>query len=295
MTSTGYCRDCFTGTLHGDAEITGHAEQIHGLPTYVAQPEAGTKPKALIVIIPDGFGWELRNTRALADSYAKRGGFLVYLPDFMDGAAPPQSLLADIDGLMAPSPDWYTTLVMKPYWALKTIALMAPFIVRTRRSVTQPRVVKFFQGLRTSPPPFPTQSLKIGVAGFCWGGYHAIYLAQDNPETRVTPPGSAEGVPLINCGFTAHPSSVSIPSDILAVRLPLSVANGPDDALMGREKMVQLTQILEAKEDAAHEVVPFEGARHGFGNRGDPNDPKQAEMGLQAEDQAVNWFSKHLC
>lgn len=85
MTSTGYCRDCFTGTLHGDAEITGHTEQIHGLPTYVAQPEAGAKPKALIVIIPDGFGWELRNTRALADSYAKRGEFLVYLPDFMDG------------------------------------------------------------------------------------------------------------------------------------------------------------------------------------------------------------------
>lgn len=184
---------------------------------------------------------------------------------------------------------------MKPYWALKTIALMAPFIVRTRRSVTQPRVVRFFQDLRASPPPFPAQSLKIGVAGFCWGGYHAIYLAQDNPETRVTPPGSAKGVSLINCGFTAHPSSVSIPSDILAVRLPLSVANGPDDALMGREKMVQLTQILEANEAAAHEVVLFEGARHGFGNRGDPNDPKQAEMGLQAEDQAVNWFSKHLC
>jgi len=85
MTSTGYCRDCFTGTLHGDAVITGHVERIHGLPTYVTKPEAGTEPKALIVIISDGFGWELRNSRALADSYAKRGDFLVYLPDFMDG------------------------------------------------------------------------------------------------------------------------------------------------------------------------------------------------------------------
>lgn len=85
MTSTGYCRDCFTGTLHGDAVITGHIEHINGLPTYVAQPEAGTKPKAIIVIISDGFGWELRNSRALAGSYSSRGEFLVYLLDFMDG------------------------------------------------------------------------------------------------------------------------------------------------------------------------------------------------------------------
>ncbi|KAK8042207.1 dienelactone hydrolase [Apiospora rasikravindrae] len=295
MTSTGYCRDCFTGTLHGDAVLTGHVERIHGLPTYVAGPEAGAKPKALIVIIPDAFGWELQNTRALADSYARRGEFLVYLPDFMDGAAPPQSVLADIDGVMGPSPDWYTTLVMKPYWALKTVAVMVPFLFWTRRSVAKPRVVRFFQDLRASPPPFQTSNLKIGVAGFCWGGYYTIFLAQDNPETRVASPGSAAGVPLIDCGFTGHPSSVSIPSDILAVRLPLSVANGPDDALMGREKMVQLTKILEDNEDAAHEIVVYESARHGFANRGDPNDPKQAEIGLRAEDQAVNWFSKNLC
>ncbi|KAK8048736.1 dienelactone hydrolase [Apiospora phragmitis] len=294
MTSTGYCRECFTGTLHGDAVLTGRVEHIHGLPTYVAQPEAGTQPKALIVIISDGFGWELRNTRALADSYARRGEFLVYLPDFMDGAAPSQSLLADIDGFMAPSPDWYTTLVKKPYWALKTIALIVPFLFWTRQSVAKPRTVKFFQNLRANPPPFKTQNLKIGVAGFCWGGSHTIFLTQDNPKTRVAPPGSGEGVPLVVCGFTAHPSFVSMPSDILAVRLPLSVANGPDDAFLGREKMVQLTKILEANEDVAHEVVVYEGARHGFANRGDPNDPKQAEMGLRAEDQTVNWFIKHL-
>ncbi|KAK8125591.1 Hydrolase tropI [Apiospora kogelbergensis] len=292
--STGYCRDCFTGTLHGDAVTTGHVERIHGLPTYVAKPEAGTEPKALIVIISDGFGWELRNSRALADSYAKRGDFLVYLPDFMDGAAPHQSVLADIDGLMGPSPDWYTTLVSKPYWALKTIVAMLPFLFWARRSVAKPRIISFFQDLRASPPPFQSHGLKIGVAGFCWGGYYAIFLAQDNLETRVAPPGSAEEMPLVDCGFTAHPSSVSIPSDILSVRLPLSVANGPDDTLMGRENMAKLTQILEANEEVAHEVIVYEGARHGFANRGDPNDPKQAEMGLRAEDQAVRWFTKQL-
>ena len=64
---------------------TGTISKLHGLNTYIARPE-GT-PKGLVVIIPDIFGWEMSNSRLLADSYAKAGGFLVYLPDFMEGAA----------------------------------------------------------------------------------------------------------------------------------------------------------------------------------------------------------------
>lgn len=58
---------------------------MHGRNTYVARPDAGTAPVAVIVIVSDAFGWELPNTRALADAYARRGPFLVYVPDFMDG------------------------------------------------------------------------------------------------------------------------------------------------------------------------------------------------------------------
>ena len=62
---------------------TGTVTTLHGLNTYIARPE-GT-PKGLVVMIPDIFGWEVSNSRLLADSYAKIGGFLVYLPDFMAG------------------------------------------------------------------------------------------------------------------------------------------------------------------------------------------------------------------
>ena len=81
---SGYCRDCISGVLHED-DYTGSVETIHGLPTYIARPEG--QPKGLIVIIPDAFGWELPNSRVLADKYAK-AGFLVYLPEFMDGSFP---------------------------------------------------------------------------------------------------------------------------------------------------------------------------------------------------------------
>ncbi len=78
------CPDCFTGTTH-EGTPTGKVTTIHGLPTYVAEPPEGVKPKGLIVVIPDAFGWEFVNNRLVSDTYAKKGGFLVYLPDFMDG------------------------------------------------------------------------------------------------------------------------------------------------------------------------------------------------------------------
>lgn len=40
------------------------------------------------------------NNKLLADHYASKGQYLVYLPDFMDGSAASVSLLSNLDGLM---------------------------------------------------------------------------------------------------------------------------------------------------------------------------------------------------
>lgn len=59
--------------------------KFHGLDTYVAEPSEGTQPKAIIVIIPDAFGIDFVNNKLLADTYAAKGNYRVYLPDFMLG------------------------------------------------------------------------------------------------------------------------------------------------------------------------------------------------------------------
>ena len=82
--SGGPCAECFSGFVH-DGTPTGKVTAIHGLRVYAAEPEDGVKPKGLIVMIHDAFGMDFVNNKILADRYAKRGGFLVYLPDFMDG------------------------------------------------------------------------------------------------------------------------------------------------------------------------------------------------------------------
>lgn len=174
------------------------------------------------------------------------------------------------------------------------MAGMIPWLYHTREAVSKPIITKFFQNLRSHSPPFETERLRIGAAGFCWGGYYTVYLSKDEPGTRVASPVSGETLPLIDCGFTAHPSFLTVPKDIEAIKQPVSVGNGADDQFLGRKNMLLLKSILEGKEDAAHEVIIYEGANHGFAIRGDPNDPKQAELGAKAEDQAVSWWKKQL-
>ena len=89
------CKDCVTGTLRGDLTPAGVEEVVHNVPAYVAHPDPGVKPLGIVVILPDAFGWALRNTRVLADAYAKRVPCTVYVPEFMNGIDTPIYLTPD--------------------------------------------------------------------------------------------------------------------------------------------------------------------------------------------------------
>ena len=79
------CAACFTGALHDDVTPAGTETVLFGVPCYVGHPEPADTKAGTVVIISDAFGWRLKNTRALADLYAKKGGFKVLVPDFFNG------------------------------------------------------------------------------------------------------------------------------------------------------------------------------------------------------------------
>ncbi|KAI9678029.1 MAG: hypothetical protein M1817_005973 [Caeruleum heppii] len=277
------CRDCVSGVLHSGTP-TGWETTIHGLPTYVAEPSADAPPKGLLVIVPDAFGWTFVNNRVLADAYAKRGGFLVYLPEFMNGKAMPGKLMTTMPALSATG--LYATL-LKPYYLVLLLAHFIPFLLFNRPSVARPRVYSFLTALRSAPT---TAHLGIGVAGFCWGGKYAVELTH---PTATTP----DGKPLVDVAFTAHPSFVKVPEDVEKVRRPLSIAIGTKDMVMNVKAIERVQDVLaglEKKERVVSEVVVYEGAKHGFAVRGNPGDEKEKEHGQKAEDQAVAWFAEHL-
>jgi dienelactone hydrolase len=197
-----------------------------------------------------------------------------------------------MDSIMAPA-DLFTTIFYKPYYILRALAAFIPFMITCRRSVTKPRIFNFFQALRQSPE---TANMKIGAAGFCWGGQHVVLLAQDTPSSRVQRAGDGSGQisSLIDAGFTGHPSSIDVPQEIESVTIPLSIAVGDVDSVMKKEQVYQTKEILEKKKAGDHEVVVYPGATHGFAVRGDPRDPAARQKQEKAEAQALSWFARWL-
>ncbi|KAF2798297.1 dienelactone hydrolase family protein, partial [Melanomma pulvis-pyrius CBS 109.77] len=266
---------CASGEIH-QGTPSGKVTKIHGLDCYVAEPLEGVSPKGVIVILPDVFGWTLPNSRILADNYAKKGEWLVYLPEFMNGSYAPPELIISIHALDHGG-------VAKIWHLLKCIFYVIPFRWATRPSIIHPRIFGFFHALRNNE----AAHLPLGAAGFCWGGKWSTILAWDEEKEHDKP--------LVDATFTAHPSSLAIPSDIQKVKKPTSVAAGSLDKRYRKQQVDETDAVLRTKTDAgeaAHEVVWYEGARHGFAVRGSQTDKAENEMGMRAEAQAISWFQK---
>lgn len=90
------CPDCFAGSVH-DGQPTGQITKLHGLDVYVSSPPEGHPSKGIVIIVPDAFGWEFVNNRLLADHYAEKGNFTVYLPEFMNGLSLNLTVRVSID------------------------------------------------------------------------------------------------------------------------------------------------------------------------------------------------------
>lgn len=162
---------------------------------------------------------------------------------------------------------------------LRTSFYFFPFLFYNRWSVTKPRIYDFFRALRAST------SLSVGAAGFCWGGKWVTLMAHGQDRTE-------DGRPLIDAAYTAHPSMLKLPDDAEPVQLPYSVAIGTLDHAIGPAQLSVFKKALEGKKDV--EVIEYEGARHGFAVRGNPEIEAEKKNGIAAEDQAVRWLCKYL-
>lgn len=78
------CPNCFSGHIH-QGTPRGEVTSLYGLQAYTTKPLDDVPHRGIIIIVPDAFGWEFVNNRILADNYAEKGKYLVYLPDFMNG------------------------------------------------------------------------------------------------------------------------------------------------------------------------------------------------------------------
>ena len=157
-------------------------------------------------------------------------------------------------------------------------------MVTNRFSKTWPTVESFFTAVRENEGA----ALPTGVAGYCWGGKFVVKLAHG-----VKAPN---GKPLIDAGFTGHPSMLAIPGDIEQIIKPVSFAIGDKDIQVSVAQIEAIREIVEKKGgEAKGEVRTYPGAGHGFCVRADrvhvENQDRQA---AEAEDQLSDWFRRHF-
>jgi len=264
---SGLSSCCVTGHLH-EGTPTGTVEKITDLDVYVSKPEGGSKAKT-ILFITDIFGWELPNTRLLADEYAK-AGFYVYVPDFFKGDAISHDMLNTI----APrEPHTRSTLQVTADNA-QTMATFGPWAMRQREAVVKPLMDEFLKFLRTDP-----LTGKIGAIGFCWGGRYALVL-------------SGEGS--VDAAVSNHPAMAS-EADYAGITKPTQINVGTNDIFLPNETVDKVKKELEAsKADLAFEINVFEDAVHGFAVRGDITNPKEKENKDASANATLRWFNKYL-
>lgn len=165
------------------------------------------------------------------------------------------------------------------FWAVLDIV---PFFYHCYPGKTFPVVKGFFEQLRKDEGA--TQS--IGAAGFCWGGKFVTLLSHGH---------EIGGRPLIDAGFTAHPSMLSIPSDIEKIQRPVSFALAAKDDQIPPAKAAKLKAVVEAlPSPATGEAFVIEKTGHGFAVRADVAQDDVAAQAARAEDQCMDWFNKHF-
>lgn len=63
----------------------------------------GSNSEVAILIIADGFGWTMPNSRLIADHYAQEIGATVYMPDLYGHTVSPSPLLISLTTTLAAS------------------------------------------------------------------------------------------------------------------------------------------------------------------------------------------------
>lgn len=151
---------------------------------------------------------------------------------------------------------------------------------------------------------------KLGVAGFCWGGYASTRLCTEAAvATAEGGDGGSDnkGERLVDASFTAHPSELRPPQEMIinavtARNVPYCLAIGDSDLVLSKEKVEECEARLrevagtgEGQDGRNWEVKIFEGGvKHGFAVRAAEDDKVGMNASKEAESTAVEWFKRFL-
>ena len=295
------CPDCFKGSVHSHAgEAKGKTETLYGKNCYVASPPSTSTSTSVIIYLTDAFGLNLINTKLLADRFAAETGCKVLVPDVIPGGGGPVSLMGYTEILQTRVPLCDVFGQLRRISAAFAVAYYSvPFSLRILTWAAPQRaypknILPFARAVRADL----TSGAKLGVVGFCWGGYGSTRLC--------TEPAVEEGSErLIDVQFCGHPYNLKTPDMIVdAVRkfkVPFSMAIGDRDQYLSKGKVDKIKAALKQKvrsgkgdDDYHWEVEVYNGCKHGFVVRANTSNEVETAAAEDARAQAAAWLNKYL-
>jgi len=259
-------------------EPRGTSDVVHGLPSYIA---SGGSKRFIIVIISDAFGWESKDTRLLADMFARKTGWTVYVPNFFGGHPLPKSFR---DKLMPTADHTEPSSLSR----LRMLANLLVWDFRHREAVSWPIINKFFWDMYDE-----NNTRKVFAAGYGWGGRYACLLTHRKRWTlsggRYREGGLVESV------FVAHPISLRIPKDIKRIAKPTSFALCSNDRYLTTKQVEGLRKALPLITKWLHvEALVYPETGQGFAVRSDMQSPAERNNKAGSGNQAVEFFERFV-
>lgn len=174
---------------------------------------------------------------------------------------------------------------------LRILVIFVPFMIVARPAKAYPKILAYARGIKSDMGV----GKKLGVCGFCWGGY-----ASTNLCAEAVVEGGKER--LVDVQFCAHPSALKTPSMIVdavsTFGVPYSCAVPEKDMVFtlkaARETEAVLREKVGTPEAKNYEFVVHDGCTHSFAVRANPHNKVEYQGLEDAARQAVNWFNKFL-
>lgn len=273
------CPDCFRGEA-ATGTPTGSTKLLHGFNTYIASPP--NPSPSTIILYTDAFGHLLPNNKLLADALAAATNIQVLVPDIIPGGGMSPSILPLMDSFSSSSSSVFTKV-----WSVgKAMYHVVPFFMRASpqsEKCTTPCFV-YAQAVKKELPV----DAKLGIAGYCWGGFQALYIAR-----QLSVDCEEEGN-LVDAVFVAHPAKFESTHvvEVVGNGARVSFAHAGEDMSLPIQKIEETKKALDGNE--MFELKVYEGCAHGFAVRAIPGKKREADAADEAFKQAVEWFGKWL-
>lgn len=145
---------------------------------------------------------------------------------------------------------------------------------RNWKDVRWPEIKACAEALRT-------KHKRIGVIGYCYGGWSSFQLGSSAHEPR-----------LVDCISAAHPTWLT-KEEMNAIGVPVQVCAPEVDPTFTAELKKYANEVIPTK-GLPYEYVYFPGVTHGFATRGNPNNEKEWLAMLRGKRVQVNWMKEWL-